>query len=65
MGLEKKDEIKCYTKKSEKKYKKQLADGSMIIDPKTGKAIINPNPPVPEPEPTTDPEPTADPPVVP
>ena len=58
-GLEKKDEIKCYTKKSEKKYKKQLADGSMIIDPKTGKAITNPNPPAPEPttEPTTEPEP--------
>jgi len=55
MGLEKKDEIECYTKKSEKKYKKELADGSMIIDPKTGKAIINPNPPVPEPEPTTEP----------
>jgi membrane peptidoglycan carboxypeptidase len=56
-GLEDKELIKCESKVSEKKYKKELADGTLIIDPKTGKVIPNPDAPEPDIEPEPDAEP--------
>jgi membrane peptidoglycan carboxypeptidase len=57
-GLEKKELIACETKSTTKKYKDKLASGELIIDPLTGKAIPNPNPPIVEPVPTEIPTPT-------
>ena len=41
-GLTGKELFACNSSKETKKFAKQLADGSYIIDPKTGKAIPNP-----------------------
>jgi membrane carboxypeptidase/penicillin-binding protein len=46
VGLKKDELIECNTKKSKKKYKKELKAGTLIIDPKTGKVIPNPDAPV-------------------
>jgi membrane peptidoglycan carboxypeptidase len=71
-GLKKDELIECNTEKSEKKYKKELEDGTLIIDPLTGKVIPNPAAPkpsptpkpssAPKPSPTSSESPTADPP---
>lgn len=58
-GLEKEELIECNSAKALKKYKNELEDGSMIIDPKTGKAVKNPDAvevvPTPKPTPSTTP----------
>ena len=46
VGLKKAELIECNTKKSKKKYKKELKAGTLIINPKTGKVIPNPDAPV-------------------
>jgi len=60
-GLEDDELIECNTKVSAKKFKKELADGTLVIDPLTGLTIPNPNPPEPEPEPEPKPEPETEP----
>jgi hypothetical protein len=60
-GLEDDELIECNTKVSAKKFKKELADGTLVIDPLTGLTIPNPNPPEPEPEPEPKPEPKPEP----
>ncbi len=66
-GLEGKELVACNTKSANKKFAAELASGAMIIDPLTGKAIPNPNPPVVKPKPSATPSgsPTETPPTTP
>ena len=66
-GLEDKELVACNTKSAKKKFAAQLASGAMIIDPLTGNAIPNPNPPVVKPTPSATPSvsPTETPPTTP
>lgn len=57
VGLENIELITCETEQSEAKFAAELEDGTLIIDPLTGKAIPNPALVVPVPGETTIPEP--------
>jgi hypothetical protein len=57
VGLETIELIACETEQSEAKFAAELEDGTMIIDPLTGKAIPNPALVVPVPGETAIPEP--------
>jgi membrane peptidoglycan carboxypeptidase len=55
------DLIKCQTESAQAQFAKELADGTMIIDPLTGKAIPNPALVDPVPSESATPDPVASP----
>jgi membrane peptidoglycan carboxypeptidase len=60
-GLEDKELIECETEQALKTYAVELASGTLIIDPLTGKAIPNPAIVVPDPDESSSPEATPSP----
>ena len=60
-GLEEKELIECETEQALKTYAVEIASGTLIIDPLTGKAIPNPAIVVPDPDESSTPETTPSP----